>query len=202
MKPFVVVGKHGIIWIAIVSGGAAVALRLMPAPEAATPAPVPTPLSVPVQLEPGAGATLAETVSARGVQVYECTATRRDVERYEWVLVGPKADLFNASGTKVGWHDEGPRWHANDGSAILGVVKGRADAPVSGAIPWLLLSATSVGEAGRLSHVKNVQRVNTYGGAAPVVGCSVLTLGALARERYRADYRFFSDQGAGGPQVP
>ena len=159
-------------------------------------------MRVPARLEPGAGASLVRTVSARGVQVYACQATGPEAGRYEWVLVGPKADLFDAHGTQVGWHDEGPRWHADDGSAILGAVEGRADAPVPDAIPWLLLSATSVGQPGMLSHVTRVQRVNTRGGMAPVLGCSALTLGERAHMSYRADYRFFSDQGAGAPALP
>jgi Protein of unknown function (DUF3455) len=71
-------------------------------------------------------------------------------------------------------------------------VKQRADAPVANAIPWLLLTASSVGAAGSFSTVTSIQRVNTVGGVAPKSGCSETTAGARARVDYTADYYFFT----------
>ena len=71
-------------------------------------------------------------------------------------------------------------------------VKERADASEANAIPWLLLTARSVGTDGALSKVTSVQRVNTTGGVAPTSGCSTATLGTQARVDYSADYYFFS----------
>jgi uncharacterized protein DUF3455 len=77
------------------------------------------------------------------------------------------------------------------GSNILGTVKERADAPVADAIPWLLLSARSVGSEGSFSKVTSIQRVNTVGGVAKT-GCSQATAGTPARIDYTADYYFFT----------
>jgi hypothetical protein len=72
-------------------------------------------------------------------------------------------------------------------------VKARADAPQSGAIAWLLLSARSVGPEGSLSKVSSIQRTNTVGGLAPRNGCSQASVGKPARVHYTADYYFFSN---------
>ena len=56
---------------------------------------------------------------------------------------------------------------ADDGSVVVGEVVAKADKPESGAIPWLLLRATSHEGSGRLSTVAFIRRANTKGGAAP-----------------------------------
>lgn len=155
-------------------------------PRAPTPA-----VSVPDKLKTGATESLAMIVPAKGVQIYECRAGKDQVGAHEWVFVAPEADLFDAHGNRIGRHYAGPHWESIDGSKILGTVKARADAPAAGAIPWLLLSAKSVGPAGSFSKVTSVQRVNTAGGAVPKAGCSQATAGASARIDYTADYYFF-----------
>ena len=97
-----------------------------------------------------------------------------------------------ARGNRIGRHYAGPHWEAADGSKISGTVKERADAPVADAIPWLLLTASSVGPEGSFSKVTSIQRVNTVGGVAPRGGCSQSTAGAPARISYAADYYFFA----------
>jgi hypothetical protein len=111
---------------------------------------------------------------------------------YEWAFVAPEADLFDGRGRKVGRHYAGPHWEAVDGSKILGMVRERVDAPVAGAIPWLLLTAKSVGPDGAFSRITSVQRVNTRGGAPPTTDCSQATAGTPARIEYTADYDFFT----------
>jgi hypothetical protein len=74
----------------------------------------------------------------------------------------------------------------------VGTVKERADAPQADAIPWLLLTAKSVGAPGSFGKVTSIQRVNTVGGVAPKVACSQNSLGANARVTYTADYYFFT----------
>lgn len=76
----------------------------------------------------------------------------------------------------------------------MGTVKERTDAPVSGAIPWLLLATKSVGGEGSFSKVTSIQRVDTAGGVAPKTGCSRPTLGTSARIAYTADYYFFTSK--------
>ena len=79
---------------------------------------------------------------------------------------------------------------AGDGSKIIGKLTSRADAPVPGAIPWLLLSTKSVGGRGEFSDVTSVQRIATHGGVAPAGDCP--KTGTRARVEYTADYYFFT----------
>jgi hypothetical protein len=122
-------------------------------------------------------------VPAKGVQIYEC----RD---RKWAFVAPDAQLLDANGKTIGRHYAGPHWEAADGSKVLASVKSRADAPSAGDIPWLLLSAKSVGGEGAFSKVTSIQRVATAGGVAPKGACA--EAGAQARVRYTADYYFFT----------
>ena len=140
-------------------------------------------VQVPESLKPGANESLALIVPAKGEQIYECRERK-------WVFVAPEAGLFDANGRQIGWHYAGPQWHSMDGSRVVGAVKGRAEAPAANAIPWLLLSAKSVGGAGAFSKVTSIQRVSTSGGVAPTGGCA--QPGAQARVHYTADYYFFT----------
>ena len=129
-------------------------------------------------------------VPARGVQIYECRA--RWGGGYDWVFVAPEAELLDAAGRTIGSHGAGPFWQASDGSRVVGTVKHRADAPVEGAIPWLLLETQAAGPKGSFSDVTSIQRVNTHGGVAPTAGCTKGATGTIARVDYTADYRFFT----------
>ena len=151
----------------------------------------PQPVAVPDNLRAGANETLAMIVPARGVQIYECRATK-DKSGYEWAFVAPDAQLYNTRGMRIGKHYAGPHWESDDGSKIVASVSARADAPASGAIPWLLLTSKSVGPQGAFSNVSSIQRVNTVGGVAPAGGCSQATVGKPARVDYTADYYFFT----------
>jgi hypothetical protein len=140
-------------------------------------------------LDAGPEAVLARVVPARGVQIYECR-DRKDAQATEWVFVAPDAELLDTRGHVVGKHGAGPYWQSNDGSRITAKVKARADAPVAGAIPWLLLEATDAGIPGAFSGVTHIQRVETQGGIAPATAC---VRGEQARVPYTAEYRFFSN---------
>jgi hypothetical protein len=158
----------------------------------ASPQPPTSMVKVPDNLKPGANEALATIVSAKGVQIYECRATKDRAGEYEWAFVAPEADLFDARGNRAGRHYAGPHWESTDGSKILGTVKERAAAPAADAIPWLLLTAKSVGPEGSFSKVTSVQRVNTVGGVAPKAGCSQASAGTPVRIKYTADYYFFT----------
>jgi hypothetical protein len=158
----------------------------------ASPQPPTSMVKVPDKLKPGANESLAMIVPAKGVQIYECRARKDQVGGYEWAFVAPEANLFDARGNRIGRHYTGPHWESTDGSKILGTVKERADAPVADAIPWLLLTAKSVGSEGSFSKVTSIQRVNTVGGVAPKAGCSQAAAGTPARINYTADYYFFT----------
>jgi hypothetical protein len=143
---------------------------------------------VPAALQPASGQPL-ETIAARGVQVYECRADAAAGGAAKWTFVAPEAQLFDAKGALVGKHYAGPHWEAADGSRVVGVVAARADAPVAGTIPWLLLSAKPVAGDGRFARVASIQRVNTTGGATPTRACKA---GETERVPYTADYVLFS----------
>jgi hypothetical protein len=138
-------------------------------------------VAVPDKLKPAGGESLALIVPAKGDQIYQCRGGK-------WAFVAPEADLFDGAGKKIGRHYAGPHWESFDGSRILGAVKARADAPYAGDIPWLLLSAKSVGAEGAFSKVTSIQRVATAGGQAPVEPCT--QEGMRARVPYTADYYF------------
>ena len=148
---------------------------------------------VPENLKPSANESLATIAAAKGVQIYECRASKDRAGEYEWMFIAPEAELFDASGTKkIGKHYAGPHWEAADGSRIVGVTKERADAPREGSIPWLLLAAKSDGPEGSFSKVTSVQRLHTVGGVAPRGGCFEAEKGTQLRIGYTADYYFFA----------
>ena len=140
-------------------------------------------VSVPDSLKPAADESLALVVPAKGDQIYECRGGK-------WAFLAPEAELFDRAGKKIGRHYAGPHWESLDGSRIVGAVKARADAPRAGDIPWLLLSAKSVGAEGAFSKVTSIQRVTTMGGSAPIEPCS--QDGRRVRVPYTADYYFFT----------
>jgi hypothetical protein len=150
------------------------------------------PVTVPPALQPAANEALAMIVPAKGVQIYECRAHKDAAAAYAWIFVAPEAELFDAHGKTIGTHGAGPSWQATDGSRIVGKVRRRADAPVVGAVPWLLLATESAGPQGAFSRISSIQRLNTAGGIAPATGCSAETAGRLARVGYSADYYFFT----------
>ena len=148
-------------------------------------------VQVPDKIKGAASESLAMIAAAKGVQIYECRANK-DAGTPDWAFVAPEADLFDTSGKKIGRHYAGPRWESFDGSTIAGTQKERIDAPQADAIPWVLLTAKSVGPEGSFSKVTSVQRVSTVGGAAPKTGCSSASVGQVARVPYTADYYFLA----------
>jgi hypothetical protein len=145
----------------------------------------------PATLEPAATLKPLMSVGATGVQIYECRPGASGAAP-AWAFVAPEAVLLDGRGQSLGSHGAGPFWLANDGSRVVGSVRARADAPVAGAVPWLLLEARSTGVAGVFSGVSAIQRINTVGGIAPADGCDALTLGRQVRVPYQADYRLFA----------
>jgi hypothetical protein len=146
---------------------------------------------VPDKLKPPASQMLTLETRARGVQIYECRASKDNPTRFEWVFIAPEAELFDAGGKKIGKHYAGPTWESSDGSKVVGEVKARDDGPDANAIPWLLLSAKSAAGTGQLSRTASIQRVQTVGGKAPADGCSQAQAGKEARVPYEARYYFY-----------
>ena len=147
--------------------------------------------TVPENLKVPATQTLSLETHAAGAQIYDCKPSKDDPARFEWVFRAPEADLFDASGKKIGKHYAGPTWESNDGSKVVGEVKARDDGPDVNAIPWLLLSAKSTSGVGVLGQTVSVQRVQTVGGKAPVSGCSQAQAGKQIRAPYSAAYYFY-----------
>ena len=148
--------------------------------------------AVPAALAPPGSERAAFTLEAVGTQNYEC---RSDAGKFAWVFVAPEAELLSEQGDKVGTHGAGPHWAALDGSKTVGTVKARANAQRAADIPLLLLTTKSDGGAGKMANVTSIQRLNTRGGIAQVGGCDTAQdVGKRSKERYTADYVFFTAQ--------
>jgi len=147
--------------------------------------------SVPASLNVPATQTLSVVAQASGVQIYDCSASKTDPAKFEWVFRAPEADLFDRTGKKIGKHYAGPTWESNDGSKVIGEAKARDDGPDANAIPWLLLNAKSTSGNGVFGKTQSIQRLNTVGGKAPVGGCNQAQAGKDARIAYRAAYYFY-----------
>jgi hypothetical protein len=174
--------------LALVAGIALVGSLAMSAIAQETPA---GEADVPASLAPPASSILLFELAARGEQIYACEADPDDASAYVWTFTAPQAELLNARGEVVGNHFAGPTWQGQDGSAVVGAVLERADAPEAGAIPWLLLEAKSHEGSGAFSTITHVQRLNTVGGVAPAEGCDEAHEGEEARVLYEATYAFY-----------
>jgi len=140
---------------------------------------------VPAKLVPPAGVAKIGTYLGKGVQIYSCTGHDTGAG---WTLKAPEAELTDANGSAFGKHYAGPTWEAADGSKAVGKLMEAVPSPTAGAVPWLLLSATSSG-TGILSGTRFVQRIHTAGGIAPSGACP--EPGAEQRVPYSADYVFY-----------
>jgi hypothetical protein len=140
------------------------------------------------QAEPGQGALIA-TLAGSGVQVWRCETAGGAAP--SWVLDHPEADLLDAKHKVVGHHDAGPSWRFQDGSMVRGEVLEKKAAPEPGAVPWLLLRATTHEGGGVMAAVETIRRVDTRGGVAPVQGCDPSMVGATVRVPYSATYMFY-----------
>jgi hypothetical protein len=148
-------------------------------------------VEVPENLVPPPTAVLLFELGASGVQIYACEADPNDSTSYVWTFKAPEADLFNSRGEVVGTHFAGPTWQGSDGSAVVGAVLERADAPAPGAIPWLLLEAQDHAGSGAFSTTTHIQRLDTVGGVAPAEGCDESHEGEEVRVPYEATYAFY-----------
>ena len=138
---------------------------------------------------PPPGSALLLEVAADGVQIYTCEAKGN---LFEWSFKAPEANLFDKQGRQIGTHFAGPTWKMADGSAIVGEVIAKADAPEKGAVQWLLLRAKSHQGQGVLAEAAFIRRTDTKGGVAPTAGCDTGHVSEQVRMRYSAIYQFFS----------
>lgn len=131
-----------------------------------------------------------ETVGV-GEITYECRAKANQAGAFEWVFVGPKADLNGRGGNKLGTYFGPPAtWAANDGSAVTGAQVAVAPA-MAGSIPLQLVKANPATGMGAMNGTTYIQRVATQGGVAPSTACDGMAVGRKEVVRYQADYIFW-----------
>lgn len=126
-----------------------------------------------------------------GEITYECRAKANASGQFEWVFVGPQADLNGRGGAKLGTYYGPPAtWAASDGSKITGTQLAVAPA-AAGSIPLQLVKANPASGPGAMMGVTFIQRVATKGGVAPASNCDGTTLGRKEIVKYQADYIFW-----------
>jgi Protein of unknown function (DUF3455) len=131
-----------------------------------------------------------ETVGV-GEITYECRAKANMADAFEWVFVGPKADLKSRKGDKVGLYFGPPAtWAGTDGSNITGTQVAVAPAQ-AGSIPLQLVKANPANGSGVMQGVSYIQRVATKGGVAPALPCAAPSVGSRQIVQYQADYIFW-----------
>lgn len=146
---------------------------------------------IPASLRAPETQVLSRALHGSGVQIYECLPGHDDPHRYTWVFQAPAAELSDQSGKEVGKHYAGPTWQADDGSKVVGEIVARDNGPDAGAIPWLLLRATSATGKGIFSKTQSIQRLHTVGGLAPASTCDASHAGKRERVPYAAEYYFY-----------
>jgi hypothetical protein len=136
------------------------------------------------------------TVHAKGVQIYVCVV--KDGKRV-WDLKAPEATFIGTDSVGKalrGKHYEGPTWECTtDGSMVKGKIIRKHDS--AGAIPLLLLEASSHERVGTLSTVKFIQRLKTTGGTAPDIADA--RVDDEVRVPYTADYVFYGSDATTQP---
>ena len=130
------------------------------------------------------GESVIATYHAEGAQVYECKYDPGN--RLVWQSREPVAALI-LDGKTVGLHYAGPVWQHIDGSAVRARMVAAAPGATFNDVPWLKLEATEQRGTGVMSRVKNIQRINTKGGA--VQGACDFA-GAYRSVPFSADYIF------------
>ena len=145
---------------------------------------LPEPVRVP------AGQKMRMMATGVGDLSYECREKKDMAGQYEWVFVGPVANLMSSDRKTVGKYYAGPTWESTDGSKITG--KQVAVAPGgSGNIPLQLVKTDPAMGAGAMNGVTYIQRINTKGGVAPTMACDAAGMGKKQTVKYEADYVFY-----------
>nr|WP_284504475.1 MULTISPECIES: DUF3455 domain-containing protein [unclassified Caballeronia] len=124
---------------------------------------------------------------ASGVQIYTCQYDNRHV--LGWVLMQPRATLFDEHGAAIIEHFAGPSWEAPDASRIEGHVIAQTPRETNHSVPQLLLQARSTAGPGLLSPIRYVQRVKTVGGLKPAARCTAEH--QMGSSPYLATYVFY-----------
>lgn len=147
--------------------------------------------SLPDAVKVPAGHKVALETVGVGQITYECRPKANAAGAFEWVFVGPQADLNSRSGAKLGTYYGPPAtWSASDGSAVTGAQLAVAPA-AAGSIPLQLVKANPASGAGAMAGMTYIQRVATMGGSAPTAACEGAVVGRKEVVKYQADYIFW-----------
>jgi hypothetical protein len=120
------------------------------------------------------------------VQVYRAEKKGKELV---WAFQEPDAVLLDyQNGTRVGAHGKGPFWADGAGGKVTAKPVESAPSPALNAVAWLLLEATGK-PTGRFQKVTHIQRIDTWGGQAPVA--QPQKEGETKKERYHATYVFW-----------
>lgn len=139
---------------------------------------------------PTGHSVMMETVAAGDI-TYQCRAKKDMAGQFEWVFVGPTADMKNRVGNVVGRYYGPPAtWESVDGSKVSGAQVAIAPAG-AGNIPFQLVKANPAMGMGAMQGVSYIQRVKTVGGVAPQAPCTAATLDQKQIVTYGADYIFW-----------
>jgi hypothetical protein len=139
---------------------------------------------------PAGHRVVLETVGV-GEITYECRAKAGAAGQFEWVFVGPQADLNSRGGAKLGTYFGPPAtWASSDGSRITGTQVAVAPA-APGSIPLQLVKANPASGPGAMNGMAYIQRVATRGGVAPALACDGAATGRKEVVKYQADYIFW-----------
>jgi Protein of unknown function (DUF3455) len=147
--------------------------------------------ALPVAVQVPAGHAVAmETVGSGGI-TYECRTKANMADQYEWIFIGPDAQLMGRSGQPVGKYFGPPAtWQSMDGSKVTATQIAVAPAQ-SGAIPLQLVKANPAMGEGSMKGVTYIQRVATQGGVAPARACDATSVRSKDIVKYQADYIFW-----------
>lgn len=142
------------------------------------------------------GSKLLLHVYGKGVQLYVCAPMAGDSSTYVWAPMGARAALYSKEDKQVGKHyfnaEHSPVWELADGAKVVGKKLAQQDAPVAGAVPWLLLQAVSAPDNGVFKGAALIQRINTKGGKAPGNGADAAHKGQTLEVEYSAEYLFYA----------
>jgi hypothetical protein len=152
---------------------------------------IPATVDLPANLP--AGNSRVATFYAEGVQKYKAQVKAgSNPVIYEWVFLGPQANLFDAFNKKTGTHGTGPFWELSPNDSLFAQHFSPAKtAPGNDAnsIDWLLLMPKAgKTPTGLFANIAYIQRIATMGGKAPTA--PPMSLGSTAEVNYTAIYRF------------
>jgi hypothetical protein len=117
-----------------------------------------------------------------------------DPNAYFWSFVAPDATLFDGTHAAGSHRAIGQFDWDSDRTSVVGVLRAAQPAGADN-LPWATMRAAPTGDTGVFAGVTTIQRVNTFGGVAPVEGCSAASIGNEARVNFSADYYFYKRRG-------